>query len=247
MSNESDEEFYERFSKAVEEERERIEQKERKAKNGKADKETETQAQTLTKISTSGAALFHAPDGTGYADIFINGHRETWSIRSKGFRGWLTREFYKRDGAVPNSNALQAALALIEAIARFDGFEQKVFVRVASDNGKLYLDLADPGWNAIEIDGLGRGSSQSAIAGRHGVVAMTTKERNQCLRLKAAELLMHKPGTYLCGCTQSSGRNGSWCPADACAAMTPRRSLHGVVPHDNGLFPGIEQSWKLVR
>jgi hypothetical protein len=155
VSNESDEEFYERFSKGVEEERGRIEVKERKAANGKADKETETQAQTLTKISTSGAVLFHAPDGTGYADIVLNGHRETWPIRSKGFRGWLTREFYKRDGAVPNSNALQAALALIEAIARFDGPEQKVFVRVASDNGKLYLDLADPGWNAIEIDAMG--------------------------------------------------------------------------------------------
>jgi hypothetical protein len=32
------------------------------------------------------AELFHAPDGTGFADLNINGHRETWAIRTKGFR-----------------------------------------------------------------------------------------------------------------------------------------------------------------
>jgi hypothetical protein len=53
------------------------------------DKATETQAQQLTKISTS-AGLFHAPNGTGFADITIDGHRETWPIRSKGFRSWLS-------------------------------------------------------------------------------------------------------------------------------------------------------------
>ena len=76
-------------------------------------------------------------------------------IRGQGFRKWLVREFYKRDGAVPNSNAMQSALGLIEAIAQFDGPERKVFVRVAGDAGRLYLDLGDAGWNVIEIDAKG--------------------------------------------------------------------------------------------
>jgi hypothetical protein len=153
MSNEWDDAWQANFEKKVDEAAEQLKQQ-NEAKNGKAeqDKETETQAQKLTKISTAGAALFHAPNGTGYADIIINGHRETWAIRSKGFRQWLLREFYKRDGAVPNSNAMQSALGLIEAVAHFDGPEHKVFVRVAGQEGKLYLDLADAGWNAIEID-----------------------------------------------------------------------------------------------
>ena len=97
----SDEFDQERFFQNVEEEAERIKQQgEAKATNGKAEqgKQTETQAQQLAKISTSGAALFHTPNGTGYADIVVNGHRETWAIRSKGFKEWLVREFYKRDG-----------------------------------------------------------------------------------------------------------------------------------------------------
>jgi hypothetical protein len=41
------------------------------------------------------AELFHGPDGTGFADLGINGHRETWPIRSKGFRRWLVRQFFE--------------------------------------------------------------------------------------------------------------------------------------------------------
>jgi hypothetical protein len=129
------------------------EKKAKAEKNGKAESEKSdnTQAQQLTKISTA-AGLFHTPNGTGYADVSVNGHRETWQIRSKAFKQWLVREFYQRDGAVPSATAIQAALVLIEAKAQFDGPKRQVFVRVGSHDGRQYLDLADDGWNAIEID-----------------------------------------------------------------------------------------------
>ena len=127
---------------------------EKETADAKEEKERETQAQQLAKISKA-AGLFHAPNGTGYADISISGHRETWPIRSKGFRNWLMREFYQTVGSVPNSNAMQSALGLIEAVAHFDGPERDVHIRVASHDGKLYLDLADKNWGAIEIDGTG--------------------------------------------------------------------------------------------
>ena len=53
-----------------------------------------TQADILVDLAQT-AELFHAPDGTGFADIDINGHRETWPIRSKGFRRWLARRFFE--------------------------------------------------------------------------------------------------------------------------------------------------------
>jgi hypothetical protein len=145
-----------RLGEHIKRERERIDREaEAKAKNGKAkEKSDDTQAQQLTKISTA-TGLFHAPDRTGYADISVRGHRETWAIRSKSFKQWLAREFYQRDGAVPSATAMQSALALIEAKALFDGEERKVFVRVGDHGGKQYLDLADVGWNAIEIDAKG--------------------------------------------------------------------------------------------
>ena len=45
------------------------------------------------------AELFHAAEGAGFADLDINGHRETWPIRAKGFRRWLARRFSWRRAA----------------------------------------------------------------------------------------------------------------------------------------------------
>ena len=44
----------------------------------------------LTAIGLSGE-LFYVASGTAFADIVVNGHRETWPIRSKRFRTRLRR------------------------------------------------------------------------------------------------------------------------------------------------------------
>ncbi|MGY8706633.1 hypothetical protein RAD16_12915 [Bradyrhizobium sp. 18BD] len=113
-----------------------------------------TQANILAELAQS-AELFHAPDGTGYADLDINGHRETWPIRSKGFRRWLTRRFFEEKGGAPNSEAMQSALNLVEARAHFGSPERCVCIRVGALEGRLYLDLGDEEWRAIEIDSTG--------------------------------------------------------------------------------------------
>jgi hypothetical protein len=114
----------------------------------------EKQADTLMQLARS-AHLFHTPDGTGHADIDVNGHRETWPIRQKGFRHWLTRAFYLHKQSAPGSEAMQSALSTIEAMARFDGPERQVHVRVGTYDGNVYLDLGDEAWRAVEIDATG--------------------------------------------------------------------------------------------
>jgi hypothetical protein len=112
------------------------------------------QADILIKLAQA-AQLFHAPDAAGYADIEINGHRETWPIRSKSFKRWLTRRYLEETKGAPNSEAMQSALAVVEAKAQFDAPERAVHVRVAGLDGKLYLDLVDGKWRAVEVDGTG--------------------------------------------------------------------------------------------
>jgi hypothetical protein len=109
------------------------------------------QADILIELTQS-IDLFHSPDGTGFADLHTNGHRETWPIRSKGFRRWLARRFYDATQGAPSSEALASALNVIEAKAHFDAPEREVCVRVAGLNGRLYLDLGDASWRAVEID-----------------------------------------------------------------------------------------------
>jgi hypothetical protein len=113
-----------------------------------------TQADILIELAQS-AELFHTPDSTGYADLDINGHRETWPIRARGFRRWLARCFFEATQGAPSSEALQSALNVIEAKAHFDAPERIVHIRVGGLDGRLYLDLGDEMWRAVEIDATG--------------------------------------------------------------------------------------------
>jgi hypothetical protein len=95
--------------------------------------------------------LFHTSDGTGYADIEVNGHRETWRIKSTGFRNWLRHRNYVTQGSAPQGEALRSAIETLDARAGFDGELRRFFLRVAPFEGHIYVDLGDADWNAIEI------------------------------------------------------------------------------------------------
>jgi hypothetical protein len=101
--------------------------------------------------------LFHTSSGVAYADFIADGHRETWPIRSKRFRTWLRRRYYQATGTVPSCAAIRSTLDLLEARAQFDGPERAVSIRVAEHAGRIYLDLADEHWRAVQIgpDGWG--------------------------------------------------------------------------------------------
>ena len=104
----------------------------------------------LTELAQCGD-LFHTAAGTAYADIPVNDHRETWPIRSKRFRTWLRRCHYEATGEAASPAAIRSALDLLEARAQFDGPERAVHIRTAEHAGRIYLDLADEHWRAVEI------------------------------------------------------------------------------------------------
>jgi hypothetical protein len=95
--------------------------------------------------------LFHTAAGTAFADIMIDGHRETWPIRSKRFRAWLRRRYYEATGEAASAAEIRSALDLLEARAQFDAPERSVHVRVSEHAGHIYIDLADDHWRAVEI------------------------------------------------------------------------------------------------
>jgi hypothetical protein len=112
------------------------------------------QADLLVELAEE-ADLFHTPDRTGYADLMIENHRETWPIRSKGFRQWLARRYYDVEEGAPGSTALQSALGVIEAKANFGAPQRVVHVRIGGVLNTIYLDLCDERWRAVEIDTTG--------------------------------------------------------------------------------------------
>jgi len=101
-----------------------------------------TQASFLVELAAD-FELFHSPDGTSYADIYVDGHRETYPIASKKFEQELKRRFYEETADVARPEAVQKAKDLLEAKAQYRGETRQVYVRVGSLNGVLYLDLCD--------------------------------------------------------------------------------------------------------
>jgi hypothetical protein len=97
------------------------------------------------------ASLFHDPNGNAFADLAIDGHRESWSIRSRQFRHWLRRRYYEETGSAASAEIVRSAVDLLEARAQFDAPERTVHVRLAEYDRRTYLDLADKDWRAVQI------------------------------------------------------------------------------------------------
>jgi hypothetical protein len=98
-----------------------------------------------------GADLFHTSTGIAYADLLIDGHRETWQLRSPRFRDWLRRRYFEATREALSAPTLNSALNLLEARAQFEGPEQAVQVRIAEHDGHIYLDLADKTWRSVDV------------------------------------------------------------------------------------------------
>jgi hypothetical protein len=109
-----------------------------------------TQAQMVVELADE-VNLFHTPDGEGHAQILVDDHKETWMLRSKGFRRWLAMKFYEAHRKPLGTQAVHDAINLLDAKAQFDAPELPVYVRVAEYGGYIYIDLCDTRWQAIEI------------------------------------------------------------------------------------------------
>ena len=104
----------------------------------------------LSNLAVS-AELFHTADGTAFADLTIDGHRETWPVRSIRFVPGCGENITKPQVPPRRLGAISSALDLLEARAQFDAPQRAIYLRVAEHDGRIYLDLADERWRAVEI------------------------------------------------------------------------------------------------
>lgn len=109
------------------------------------------QSEALLRLAGVGE-YWHTPDDVACVTLPRDGHKEHWPVRSRAFRNWLGREFYKETGKAPGAQTLADVVNALEGRARFEGATHPFPVRVAGADGRLYLDLCDDGWRAVEID-----------------------------------------------------------------------------------------------
>lgn len=112
--------------------------------------EPESQSTTAANLAISWD-LWHTPSGDAYATVPIGEHLETWPIKSQTFKRYVAKQFFESEGKAINSDALSAALNLMEATALFDGEEHDIHVRVAGQDGNIYIDLCNGNWQVVEV------------------------------------------------------------------------------------------------
>jgi hypothetical protein len=114
--------------------------------------EKKSQATLLIELAqAAGGKWWHTPNLDLFATIPAGNHQETWPIRSKAVRSWLTGLFYAESGKAPSAQAMQDALNTLEALAQFQGEKYTVYVRLAHHEGRIYIDLANDAWEVVEI------------------------------------------------------------------------------------------------
>jgi hypothetical protein len=115
-----------------------------------------SQASFLVDLVISRCELFCDRHGEPHACLLAphagGEHRETHKLRSAGFNHWLRLAYYAEKNGAPSSEAMSTAIKTLMAKARYDGLRREVFLRSAALDGKVYVDLADDQWRAIEID-----------------------------------------------------------------------------------------------
>jgi hypothetical protein len=112
-----------------------------------------SQAALLIEIA-SDAECFHTPDMEPFASFWVDNHKETWPLRSQGFKNWLAHRFYRDQQKPPSTKAIEEALNVLEGRALYEGQEREVAVRVAEApdlDGALFLDLGGDDWAVVEI------------------------------------------------------------------------------------------------
>ncbi|HHY32378.1 MAG TPA: hypothetical protein GX515_05015 [Firmicutes bacterium] len=110
------------------------------------------EAVKLIELVEDGALLFHDAGRVAYAVLSReDGHLECHAVKSRDFKLWLQSRFRAEVGKTPSNQAVADALSDVEATCIFSRAEQQVFVRLAEYNGRIYLDLGNPAWEAVEI------------------------------------------------------------------------------------------------
>lgn len=108
-------------------------------------------ANILIDIATTNTVLFHDERQLGYALVTEKAVQKVLKIESTAFRRWLVRSFFDAKDGVPNKDALNSAVSLLDAKAMFDGEMRELFNRFAMWDGSIYIDMTDSSGRVVQV------------------------------------------------------------------------------------------------
>ena len=113
------------------------------------------QRDRLIELGVAAGELWHDGEGIAYVSVTVDGHLESFLIRSGRFRKFLGLNFFESNGTATTGQALEDAIRVLEAQAESQGPRREAFVRVGRAGDVVFLDLGDPSWRVVEVSAAG--------------------------------------------------------------------------------------------
>lgn len=122
-------------------------------KQGK-EKRTSQADRILELVKSQNITLFRDEFSEPFVRFSINNHLEIWSLRSKKFKTWLSRQLWEIEHKTYTTNAIDSALGVLAGKASFEGNPIILSNRAAEDREGYWYDLANETWQAIHISSI---------------------------------------------------------------------------------------------
>lgn len=121
------------------------------------DKQDSAAAELIELAMNNGKLFYDDQTDKAFLSVDINGAAHTLAIGSKAFINWLSFAYYTttKRGSFPGKSASESAIKqasfALSGIAKHDGENQRVHLRVADYNGGHYIFIGDEYLQVIEI------------------------------------------------------------------------------------------------
>lgn len=108
-------------------------------------------AELIQMVIEKGKLFYDPKTERAYVTASIDGLDSTMLINGKQFIEWISFQFYSTSGQSANEASIKQARFAISGIAKYEGEQQHIHLRVADCNGGHNIFLADDQLQAIEV------------------------------------------------------------------------------------------------
>jgi hypothetical protein len=98
----------------------------------------------------SGLEIFRDQKDKTFVSFWMDDHRETWSIDSDRFEGYMRHIYLEKYDTILDSRAAADVKSFLEAKA-FGAPTREVYTRVAGLDGEIFINLANPAWEVVRV------------------------------------------------------------------------------------------------
>ena len=126
-----------------------------KKSGSKKDNDSKVSAYDRIIEICSSDLLFHDESGDAYTEVEIQGVKHTIRIGSKEHEEYISYRYYQGYKSGVSPYAITEAIMTLSAMAKYDGDEKKVYIRVANTDDRVFIDTCDDKRRVIEVSSEG--------------------------------------------------------------------------------------------